>query len=308
MGRRLFFISAACIVLPAMLTGCSSSKKSVHHATVVRKPATAAKVALNNGFPVRKVSSYSADLNKNILLTSPVPKTNMSAGEISIVTPAAQGGVSINKPTTPPADTLRSIQVQSQAPAAHADVAIQDAAPRNTNPAPVIETQEAAIVAAPAISQPTDPLLGKYASMVNVDAKYIGNPQLYRFIDEWYGTEYKWGGEDNTGIDCSAFSQKLYDEVYNVGLRRTSKQQHRESDRFKHIEDAMQGDLVFFRVRRFRISHVGVYLANGYFVHASSSQGVVISNLNDRYWHRRYAGCGRVEKDNSPASESQFTP
>lgn len=307
MGRRLFFLSAACIVLPAILTGCGSAKKIASHTTVVRKPAAAPKVALHNGFPVRKVTSFSADeLKRNTSFTTSEPITDVSTQSNTSIA-AAHEIPSSNYSTTPTPDTLQRIEPKAITPEA-SYVATQKTAPHKQKSALAHENGESVVVSAAEMIQPTDPLLGKYAAMVNVDTRYIGNPQLYRFIDEWYGTEYKYGGEDNTGIDCSAFSQKLYDEVYNVGLLRTSRQQHRESDHFKHIEDAMQGDLVFFRVRRFRISHVGVYLANGYFVHASSSQGVVISNLNDRYWHRRYAGCGRVEKDNSPASESQFTP
>src|SRR5205823_3794603 len=112
----------------------------------------------------------------------------------------------------------------------------------------------------------------------------------YRFIDKWYGTRYKWGGMDSAGIDCSAFSQKLYGEIYGMDIVRTARQQHRSSDPIKHYLDANEGDLIFFRIHRLRISHVGVYLANGYFVHASRSHGVMISSMNDHYWSRRYAG------------------
>ena len=152
--------------------------------------------------------------------------------------------------------------------------------------------------------EPLDPLISKYAEMISVDPVDINNYPLYRFIDQWYGTRYKWGGEDVTGIDCSAFSQKLYGKVYSIDLYRTAKQQHRNCERIKDPEDAEEGDLVFFRIHHFRVSHVGVYLANGYFVHASRSQGVVISNLNSKYWHRRYAGCGRIEKEDKSTYES----
>jgi cell wall-associated NlpC family hydrolase len=152
--------------------------------------------------------------------------------------------------------------------------------------------------------EPLDPVIIKYADKISVDPTDINNYPLYRFIDQWYGTRYRWGGEDNTGIDCSAFSQKLYGKVYGIDLTRTAKQQHRNCERIKDADNAEEGDLVFFRIHRLRVSHVGVYLANGYFVHASRSQGVVISDLNSKYWHRRYAGCGRVEKEDKAAYES----
>lgn len=151
-----------------------------------------------------------------------------------------------------------------------------------------------------------DPLINKYAEMISVEPEDIYNYPLYKFIDDWYGTRYRWGGKTKKGIDCSAFSQKLYSEIYGTDILRTCKLQHRHCTRIKHFEDATEGDLVFFKIRRFRVSHVGVYLANGYFVHASRSHGIVISSLENRYWHRRYAGCGRIATINKPVSESNF--
>ena len=55
-----------------------------------------------------------------------------------------------------------------------------------------------------------------------------------------------------------------------------------------------EGDLVFFKIRSKRISHVGIYLANNFFVHASASQGVMISNLTEGYWQRFFAGAGKI--------------
>ncbi len=152
----------------------------------------------------------------------------------------------------------------------------------------------------------TDALVNRFAEMMETDPEEVSNLPLYKFIDDWYGVRYKWGGTDNTGIDCSAFSQKLYGAIYSLNILRTSRQQHRSCEVIKKSEVAVEGDLVFFRVHHLRISHVGVYLANGYFVHASRSKGVMISSLNDKYWHKRYAGCGRIERVNNEAAESDF--
>lgn len=152
-----------------------------------------------------------------------------------------------------------------------------------------------------------DEMIGKYAELIEKEPHEINNYPLYRFIDKWYGTKYKWGGTDLEGVDCSGFSQKLYESVYNTTLARTSRQQHKNCERIKDSDDAKEGDLVFFRIHRLRISHVAVYLANGYFVHASRSQGVVISNLNTPYWHRRYASCGKVQRESKRAMESEHT-
>ncbi len=160
----------------------------------------------------------------------------------------------------------------------------------------------------PLLLTEADSLVLKYADLINVDHSKIHNYPLYQFIDDWYGTRYKWGGMDNNGIDCSAFSQKLYDEVFGLELDRTSRQQHRQSTRVKDIDKATEGDLIFFRIHRLAISHVGVYLANGYFVHASRSRGVVISSLNNKYWSGRYAGCGRMVRDEGASVTEMLAP
>lgn len=119
------------------------------------------------------------------------------------------------------------------------------------------------------------------------------NKSLYTFIEEWYGTPYRFGGTGKTGIDCSAFTRQLYEEVYSLGLLRTSVEQFSKA-LFLRRDELREGDLVFFKIRSKRITHVGVYLYDGKFVHASVSQGVVISDLSDAYWTRYYAGGGRV--------------
>lgn len=150
----------------------------------------------------------------------------------------------------------------------------------------------------------TEMLVERFAEMIEEEPQELSNLRLYRFIDDWYGVRYKYGGTTIRGIDCSAFSQKVYNQIFCTTLRRTSRSQYKHCKRIKHYEDAVEGDLVFFRIHRTRISHVGIYLANGYFVHASRSKGVMISSLSDRYWQRRYAGCGRMSRPIINTSES----
>lgn len=130
-------------------------------------------------------------------------------------------------------------------------------------------------------------------SLVKIREGKKTNISLYSFIEEWYGTPYRFGGTSKAGIDCSAFVRQLYDDVYNLGLLRTSIEQFATS-LFINKEELKEGDLVFFKIHSKRISHVGVYLSEGKFVHASVSQGVVISDLADKYWIRYYAGAGRI--------------
>jgi lipoprotein Spr len=136
----------------------------------------------------------------------------------------------------------------------------------------------------------------KYSQYLKATPEEIKSLLLYSFIDEWHGVRYRLGGNDKNGIDCSAFARRLYEEVFGINLLRTSIEQYGICKFFTNKEDLMEGDLVFFRVRGKRISHVGVYLMNGYFVHASISHGVMISNIEDVYWGKRYAGAGYIPK------------
>ena len=120
----------------------------------------------------------------------------------------------------------------------------------------------------------------------------VTNERLVTFLERWYGIPYKYGGSDRMGIDCSAFSYMLMDSVYGVALPRTASSQYEMGVKIKK-EQLQQGDLVFFNTTG-GISHVGVFLANGKFVHAATSTGVVISDLNDMYYKKRFIGANRV--------------
>ncbi len=135
----------------------------------------------------------------------------------------------------------------------------------------------------------------KYSCMLNVMPNQINNKLLYSFIEEWYGVRYRMGGMNKSGIDCSAFVQKLYSNVFGSNIVRTACLQFNATTFIKSISDLKEGDLVFFRIGTSRISHVGVYLQNNCFVHSSSSKGVMISNLTDNYWTRYFAGGGRFK-------------
>lgn len=132
----------------------------------------------------------------------------------------------------------------------------------------------------------------KYAQLLNVDVELITNKTLFTEIEKWWGTRYRYGGATEQGIDCSAYTSTLIHQVYDLVIARTSHDQYDECIKLDK-EDIQQGDLVFFKTRR-GISHVGLYLGNGYFTHASTSIGVTISNLSETYWSHKYIGCGRI--------------
>ena len=137
------------------------------------------------------------------------------------------------------------------------------------------------------------PLQVKYSVLLNTPVEDISSTRMFEFIEEWYGTRYRLGGTTKKGIDCSAFSQYLFAAVYGLKLPRTAREQHKLTDRISRT-DLTEGDLLFFNTRG-GISHVGVYLQNNKFVHAASSEGVMISDVFDDYWVRRFIGVGRIK-------------
>ena len=132
----------------------------------------------------------------------------------------------------------------------------------------------------------------KYGQLLNTEVELLKNISLYTFIEEWLNTRYLYGGETKSGIDCSGFSGALLKSVFGIKLPRTAREQYQHSEKISPFEMA-EGDLVFFNTSG-GVSHVGVYLANDYFVHSSTSQGVTISNLNEDYYKKRFIGSGRV--------------
>ena len=134
----------------------------------------------------------------------------------------------------------------------------------------------------------------KYAQLLDIPVEKVTNLQLYGFIEDWYGTPYRLGGKNKDGIDCSAFSNTLLSSVFRANSSGTSSQLYQKAKKLNNGE-MREGDLVFFKIGQNTVSHVGVYLTNDRFVHASTSSGVMISDLNEPYWKKYYAGGGRME-------------
>ncbi|MES2647203.1 MAG: NlpC/P60 family protein [Bacteroidota bacterium] len=141
------------------------------------------------------------------------------------------------------------------------------------------------------------PFQFKYAILLNESVEKLSNVVLYKTIDDWYGTRYRFGGSTYKGIDCSAFMQVLAGYAFGWMLPRTAREQF---DAMKRIgrDDLKEGDFVFFNTRG-GVSHVGMYLQNDKFVHSSSSQGVSIGDLNDNYWSARFIGARRSSQSST---------
>jgi len=110
----------------------------------------------------------------------------------------------------------------------------------------------------------------------------------------WLGTPYKYGGNTKSGTDCSGFVSSVYMEKEKMSIPRTTR------DGFKNgksidKDDLVVGDLVFFsrQGNGKNVSHVGIYVGEGNFMHASTSLGVTITPLEDNHWKALYLGARR---------------
>ncbi|MDG5814373.1 NlpC/P60 family protein [Chitinispirillales bacterium ANBcel5] len=119
--------------------------------------------------------------------------------------------------------------------------------------------------------------------------------RLKQAVESYLGVPYQFGGTSRSGIDCSGLVLRVFDEVYNIQLPHSSRKM-RERGISILPANARAGDLVFFRGNSNRINHVGIYMGERRFVHASSSRGVIYSNLDQDYYRRRYAGMRRITR------------
>jgi cell wall-associated NlpC family hydrolase len=124
----------------------------------------------------------------------------------------------------------------------------------------------------------------------------LNTDKLNGAVNRLIGTPYRFGGDSERGIDCSAFTRRVY-RSQNVELPRNSREQARVCAGVAY-PSVRTGDLIFFDTSiNGGISHVGVYLGGGAFAHASSSHGVTKSSLKEKYYVKRFVKGGRVFND-----------
>lgn len=115
---------------------------------------------------------------------------------------------------------------------------------------------------------------------------------LEQFFEKWQGTKYRYGGLSSAGVDCSGFTLLTFRELFGLELPRTTGEQAEIGKKVAR-ESLQAGDLVFFKPGIWQ-RHVGIYLDNNRFIHASTSKGVMLSNLHDYYWQGRYWQARRI--------------
>lgn len=112
----------------------------------------------------------------------------------------------------------------------------------------------------------------------------------------YLNTPYKYGGTSENGIDCSAFTQKVYQRSIELQIPRSTREQFQIGEKISKDDELDFGDLVFFKTRkRSAPSHVGIYIGDNKFMHASRKKGVMVSSLDEKYWTPRYIGARRLD-------------
>ncbi len=131
------------------------------------------------------------------------------------------------------------------------------------------------------------------ASKTGIELNDKDNRKLYAAIDSWYGTPYQYGGCSTSGVDCSCFVGNIFKTVYGITLNRIAADILKNMDKTVSRKNLREGDVVFFTNSKGKVSHVGIYLKDDMFVHSSTSNGVIVSSLDNSYWKSHFYKGGR---------------
>jgi cell wall-associated NlpC family hydrolase len=134
------------------------------------------------------------------------------------------------------------------------------------------------------------------------ERRALAREKLVTASAQYLGTPYRWGGMGQGGMDCSGFTSIVYKDVYSMSLPRTTDAMWNwKNDKMRDVpvEEARAGDLVFFNNSKNKnkaVDHVGIYLGENKFIHASSSRGVTYDNLTSAYFKNNFVGIKRISK------------
>ena len=168
------------------------------------------------------------------------------------------------------------------------------------------------IICSAIIALLTSPVWAKKSPSVSLLSSVgLSERQFEDEVKEYLGTPYRKGGTSSKGFDCSGFARTVYDRILGIDLPHSSGDQFNDAALQKINNQELQaGDLVFFagssKKKKKRINHVGVYLSDGEFIHASSTEGVMVSSLDDKYWKKRFVGSKRYMALSSIGKSNEF--
>ncbi len=145
-----------------------------------------------------------------------------------------------------------------------------------------------------------DSVLKEETVLDRIYSSIESNNKKEKFLDEiikFLNTPYQRGGTTQDGFDCSGFTKTIYYNTFNIELPRTARDQYKINNIFSDKTLLKFGDLVYFDTsKKYFPGHVGIYLNDDLFAHASTSSGVIISSLNEDYYSKRFVGANRVTK------------
>lgn len=132
------------------------------------------------------------------------------------------------------------------------------------------------------------------ASLFQFSSSHWLDQKLQEKMTSYLGIPYRRGGKDTNGMDCSGFARTIYSSFFGIELPHNSAEQFSSPKLKKIDEDEMKtGDLVFFSQKK-RINHVGIYIGDGSFIHATNGQGITITRMDDQHWKSRIVGSKRL--------------
>ena len=135
--------------------------------------------------------------------------------------------------------------------------------------------------------------LEEYSAKLQIQFDSTCDPLFISTVVGWLGVPYKHAGYSKSGIDCSGFVSKIYKEVYNIDLTHSSSQMIYQMKTLVKRSELRMGDILFFRIHGRRISHVGMYLKDDKFIHASIYNGITVNDLDAPYYKKAYYIAGR---------------
>ena len=139
--------------------------------------------------------------------------------------------------------------------------------------------------------------LNQLSDKLGIKLDSCNDTRLMSTVADWLGTPYRHAGYSKHGIDCSGFVSKIYKEVYGINLTHSSHSMIYQMKELVRKDDLKEGDIIFFRIHGKRISHVGIYLKDGMFIHAAHN-GIKVETLNCKYYQRAYYSAGRPDLSN----------
>lgn len=140
--------------------------------------------------------------------------------------------------------------------------------------------------------------LARASIRLGTDIDLADNHKLYIHAADWIGTPYHAGGTTKRGVDCSGLVAQLYKEVFHIRLSRNTRGLQDDTRKVSR-NNLREGDLVFFTTPSSgkKVGHVGIYLKEGKFIHASTGRGVIVSSLREPYYEQHWHSAGRVNRN-----------